>query len=123
MALEDYALLTLRVIVGLIFLVHGFPKLTKSSKVMLFNNKQFTLGLGFFETFSGLFMLFGLLTQVAALILGLIMMGAIYNKIVKWNIPFTAYDKLGWEFDLILLASNVVLFLLGAGMFAIDALI
>jgi len=123
MALEDYALFILRVILGIIFIYHGFPKLTKARKVMLFNSKKFTLVLGFFETFSGLFIILGLLTQVAALILSLVMLGAIYNKILKWNIPFAAYDKLGWEFDLVLLAGNLVLFLLGAGVYSIDALL
>lgn len=63
-------------------------------------------------------MILGIYVQIVALILGIIMIGAITIKTMKWHFPFGAIDKTGWEFDLILLAANFVLFMNGGG--AID---
>ncbi len=50
-----------------------------------------------------------------AVLLIIVMLGAIYHKMFKWNTPFSALDKMGWEFDLVLLAANLAILLSGGG--------
>ena len=69
---------------------------------------------------AGLSVLFGLLTQLGALAIAVVMAGALHYKINKWRMPFTAMDKTGWEFDLVLLASALLLIATGAGTISLD---
>jgi len=72
------------------------------------------LMLGAVETIASVGMALGIYTQLAALILAIVMIGAMGMKKMKWGVPFAASDKTGWEFDFILFfASNAIL--LGAG--------
>jgi len=48
------------------------------------------------------------------------MIGAIWMKVTKWHVPFSAMDKIGWEFDLILLAANIVILVNGGGAIGIQ---
>lgn len=107
--------LALRLAIAAIFLVHGTKKLGNLTSFMGF--------IGICETLGGLAMLFGFLTQLAALGLGIIMIGAMYKKINEWHVPFTAMDKMGWEFDLILLGACIALLTLGAGVYSVDSMI
>lgn len=122
----DFALLALRIAVGAIFLVHGKGKRgmwkARPSEQMPAGMLNLMRFLSIAETLGGLAVLAGFLTPLAALGLGVIMLGAIKMKIVKWKMPFTAMDKVGWEFDLILLAACAVLLVLGGGVFSLDAL-
>lgn len=111
----DWALLLGRLALGLIFLVHGWGKLRGA--------KGFYKGLGLWETVWSLAAIVGFLGRPAGLALGLVMLGALYMKIFKWKAPFTAMDKTGYELDLTLLALGVMLWLLGAGGFALDSII
>jgi len=88
----------------------------------IFGNKAFPLIIGIFESFSGLFLTLGLFINYASVVLGIVMLGALYYKIVKWKVPFFAMDKTGWEFDLVLLACNIFLFLIGASSYTISSL-
>lgn len=121
LSLSAFGLLILRVFVGLVFLPHGWTKL-KNPKAMAqgmgWSVAAISL-LGFVETASGLLMIFGLLTQLAALLLGLVMVGAWYYKVFKWHKKFTGDG--GWELDFVLFAANVAILLSGAGAWALDA--
>jgi len=109
LAYGDWGLFALRVAVGVIFLTHGIYKL-KSAK-MTGNWKV----LGTFEILGGLGILLGIYTQLAALGLSLVMVGAIYMKTQKWKAPFMVMEKPGWEFDVMLLAGTIALLLMGPG--------
>ncbi len=109
----DLGLLVLRIALGIVFLMHGIPKLKMKGSWLL---------LGIAETSGGLAIVFGFLTQLAALGLAIVMLGAIYMKISKWKVPFTAKDKLGWEYDWALLGIALALVFLGAGYFSLDAM-
>lgn len=110
----DLGVLALRVSLAAIFLVHGPKKLNGAMG-------NFMLFIGAAETAGGLAMLLGFLTQLAAIGLGIIMIGAMYKKMFEWHVPFTAMGKSGWEFDLIILAACAVLLTLGAGAYSVDA--
>lgn len=109
----DAGILLLRLAVAAIFLVHGINKLDGKMG-------QFMLFIGIAETLGGAALIVGFLTQLAALGLAIIMLGAIYKKIVEWHVPFTAMDKTGWEFDLLILASCAALMTLGSGAYGFD---
>jgi hypothetical protein len=43
------------------------------------------------------------------------MLGAMYFKMFKWSTPFSAQDKMGWEFDFLLFVSSVLILVSGGG--------
>jgi len=119
----DLGLYILRLTVGLIFVYHAVPKL-KNAKGMasmmgMAKATPMVMMLGSAELLSGIGLVLGIYTQLAALFLGIVMIGAIVMKTTKWNAPFSAMDKTGWEFDLVLLAANVAILLTGGGSIAI----
>jgi uncharacterized membrane protein YphA (DoxX/SURF4 family) len=113
----DAGLLVLRVAIGFIFLMHGIPKLKGTMG-------KFFVFIGVAETLGGLAMVGGFLTQVAAVGLGIIMIGAAHMKITKMHAKFM--DITGgpsWEFDFMIFCALVALFFLGAGAFAVDRML
>lgn len=114
---NDIGLLILRLAVAAIFIYHSVPKLknAKNMAPMLGAPAVMVLLLGAVEMLSSLGLVFGVYTRLSALLLAIVMVGAIYFKTVKWRIPFAAMDKTGWEFDLILLAASIVLLANGGG--------
>lgn len=105
-------LFLLRLAVGVIFIYHAIPKLRepKSMASAIGWNFNQVLGLGIMEFIGGLSLIGGVGTQFSALVLAVIMTGAIYHKIKKWHVPFMAPNATGWEFDLVLLAANLTIF-------------
>jgi len=120
----DIGLLVLRVFLGTIFISHGMPKLTMSEKIArgMSMSNGFILFLGLIELFSGLALVLGFYTEIGALLIGIVMLGALWHKMFKWEIPFVAMDKTGWEFDFILLGAAIAILFLGAGRISLDAL-
>ncbi len=120
----DIALFILRVTVATVFIVHGIWKIENAKQMAnslgISKFGWLCTALGVAEFLGSLALLSGFLTQIAAAGLGIIMLGAIYFKITKWNVKFTAHDKTGWEFDLVILGVCMAIFLLGAGKIALD---
>ena len=108
---NDFGLLLLRVSVGVIFIYHGWPKIKNAkdlaSTIGLPGGTVSVLILGLVELLSGAGLILGIYVQLAAFFLAIVMLGALYMKKMKWHAPFSAHDKMGWEFDLILLAANL----------------
>ena len=75
--------------------------------------------LGIVEVIASLGIALGVYTRVSALILALVMIGAMSIKKMKWGVSFAAMDKTGWEFDFILFFASVAIFLGGGGSFGI----
>ena len=113
----DLAIFILRLAVGVTFLVHAMPKLKnpKGMAAMMGGSAAMPLMLGIIETLSAIALIVGWLTQLAALLLVIVMVGAIFTKKTKWHVPFAAQDKTGWEFDFILLAASLAILFLGSG--------
>lgn len=119
---SDWALLVLRLAIGIIFIYHGWAKWSMEDA-----NTIMTI-LKFAEPLGGIAVLLGVLTQLAALGLSIIMLGAIYMKSTGFGSQ--AMDFLGtfggqggWEFDLIILAGCLVLVFMGAGKIALDSML
>ena len=118
--MKDLALLIVRVVFGVIFISHGWPKFT-SPKIIgkglrLPAGVTFLVGCG--ELLGGLGVIAGLLTQIAAMGPFVVMLGALYHHIFKWK---QAFDI--WEYPLMLLAVAFAIIALGAGAYSIDAFV
>ncbi len=103
----------LGVVVGVIFIVHGFPKIKNPKGIASAYKAPPIIGLyhGLAEVLGGAVLILGIHIHGTALALGIIMVGAIYFKVNKWNAPFMVGEKGGWEFDLLMLASCLAIFL------------
>jgi len=119
---NDIGLLILRLAVAVIFIYHSLPKLknAKGMAQMVGMPAGMIFMLGAVELLSSLGLILGFYTQLAALLLAIVMVGAIGMKTMKWGVPFAAMDKTGWEFDLILLAANIAILLGGGGSIGIQ---
>ncbi len=100
---SSFGIWLLQFVVGVIFIVHGLPKLKNTKKVFGIGS----LFHGLVEVIGGIFLFFGFHVRAVGLVFAIIMFGAIWFKKFVWHIPFKADDKTGWEFDLILLAANI----------------
>lgn len=137
MPYRDIGLLILRVAMGLIFLVHGWPKLNPNSPMKGTAGfagflKQMGIPLpGFFawvvallETVGAVLLILGLGTRIMALGFAVDMaVAAFVAKRGFMKVPFMAQQTTGWEFDFALLAGSLALLFLGAGSIAVDPLI
>ena len=121
--ISGFASIPLRLILGIVFIYHGYPKLKD-----LKGTAGFVGGLGFkpailwafllgaTEFFGGALILMGLFTRVASALLIISMLVALYFNKFKWGKPF----KGGYELDLVLIFALLALFILGAGIFSVD---
>ncbi|PYK12227.1 MAG: hypothetical protein DME65_04685 [Verrucomicrobia bacterium] len=114
----DIALLLLRVMVGLVFITSGWKHLkdpeARSKDVGM--SKGFTIFLGAAEVAGSLGIIFGVLTQLAAAGLILLMLGAIQKKIFVWRTGFWGDSGTnGWSYDTMLVVMNLVILTIGGG--------
>jgi len=107
----DLGILLLRLMVGLVFVASGYSHLkdpaARAKDIGM--SKVFTIFLGAAEVARGLGVAFGVLTQLAAFGLILIMIGAIQKKIFVWHTGFWGENASGWHYDLILIVMNLVI--------------
>lgn len=80
-------------------------------------SKSFTIFLGAAEMAGGLGVGFGVLTQLAAIGLILVMLGAIQKKIFAWHTGFWGKDGGGWHYDLLFIVMNLVIITTNGGRF------
>ena len=127
---RQVAVLALRVVLGVIFIIHGF------SKFGIFGGASFQETVDFFdrmgmplpnitapvlaivEAFGGLALLFGVATRVVALLLGVVVIAEIL--IIKLPQSINPFGASGYLFELSLLIGLAALSLLGPGALALD---
>jgi putative oxidoreductase len=104
-------------VVALVFITSGWSHATKSEQrsKSIGMSKGFTIFLGVAEVAGGLGAAFGVLTQLAALGLILIMLGAIQKKIFVWHTGFWGEKASGWHYDLMLVVMNLVIVFTNGG--------
>src|SRR3954469_21326033 len=108
---EDIAILLLRLMVGIVFASSGWSHLKdpegRSKSIGM--SKGFTFFLGAAELAGALGVIFGVLTQLAAAGLILLMLGAI-QKIFVWRKGFWGDSGTnGWSYDTMLVVMNLVI--------------
>jgi putative oxidoreductase len=113
----DLGFLLLRLMVGVVFLSSGWSHLKdpEARGKSIGMSKGFTIFLGTAEVAGSLGVVFGVLTQLAALGLILIMLGAIQKKIFVWHTGFWGEKSSGWHYDLMLVVMNLVIMFTGGG--------
>src|ERR1700680_4030287 len=114
----DIALLLLRLMVGIVFITSGYKHLkdpaTRSKDIGM--SKSFTIFLGAAELAGGLGVISGVLAQLAAIGLILLMLGAIQKKIFVWHTGFWGkWGTNGWSYDTTLIVMNLVIVATGGG--------
>jgi putative oxidoreductase len=131
---NDVALTTLRVVLGVVFFAHGAQKM-----LGWFGGYGFQGTMGFFEHmgmpapvafliictefFGGLGLIVGLLSRIAALGIGVEMIGAIFlvhlpnGFFMNW---FGTQKGEGFEYHLLVIAGAAALLLRGSGAFSLD---
>ena len=122
----DIALLLLRLMVGIVFITSGYKHLkdpaTRSKDIGM--SKSFTIFLGAAELAGGLGVISGVLAQLAAIGLILVMLGAIQKKIFTWHTGFWGKSGTnGWSYDTMLVAINLVIVTTGGGNLTLTHLI
>ncbi|MGA9389360.1 MAG: DoxX family membrane protein [Candidatus Sulfotelmatobacter sp.] len=118
----DLGLLLLRLMVGLVFVTSGYSHLKDPAAraKSIETSKGFTIFLGVAEVAGGLGVGFGVLTQLAAFGLILIMFGAIYKKIFAWHTGFWGDEKAsGWHYDLMFVLMNLVIAFTDGGAYVL----
>jgi len=121
----DVAFLLLRLMVGSVFVTSGYKHLkdpeARSKDIGM--SKSFTIFLATVEFAGGLGVISGVLAQLAAIGLILIMLGAIQKKIFVWHSGFWGKSGTnGWSYDTMLIVMNLVIVTTGGGSLALSRL-
>jgi putative oxidoreductase len=120
--LSDAALLFIRLLVGLVFITSGWSHakdpVTRGKSIGM--SPGFTRFLGIAELAGGLGVAVGVLTQLAALGLILIMLGAIHRKIFVWHTGFWGKHSDGWHYDLLLVAMCLMIATTDGGRYVLS---
>ncbi|HKD79492.1 MAG TPA: DoxX family protein [Candidatus Angelobacter sp.] len=118
----DTVFLLLRLMVGIIFVSSGWSHLRNPEErsKSIGTSKGFTAFLGLAELAGALGVIFGVLTQLAAAGLILLMLGAIQKKMFLWKTGFWGkHGTDGWHYDLMLVVMNLVIIVTGGGKYVL----
>lgn len=123
-AYTDWGLLALRLVLAATFIAHGrmkgaMWKMQPSDKLPASMLNILRL-LSICEPLGAVALIAGFLTQLAALGLTIIMLGALDLKIRTRKVPFTVTEKVGWEYELLVAGGTFALIFTGGGAFALD---
>lgn len=113
----DVGLLLLRLMAGAVFITSGWNHVNdpEGRGKSIGMSKGFTLVLGCLEIAGSLGIMLGVLTQLAAIGLILLMLGAIQKKIFVWHTGFWGKDGYGWHYDLMLIVMSIVIVVTNGG--------
>jgi putative oxidoreductase len=97
-------------VLGVIFIVHGISKVKDPSMMAGFwwGSKTLAFIHGVGEILAGIAVALNIGQIYGALFMVVIMLGALFEKIFKWKVPFSSKTGTGWEFDLLLLAAALM---------------
>ncbi len=122
----NLASLILRLAVGSLFMVHGYPKLGKQQRqqgVGWMTSMGMPGGMmafaGVVEFFGGLALILGILTPIIAVLAALWMLSTTWFARSKLKKKYMG----GWELDVTLLLAALAIAALGSGVFSIDHLL
>ena len=121
---SDWGILILRVVLGVVLIVHGWPKVKN-----LHGTGEAFQGMGFkpgvfwatvaaaLEFLGGLMLVLGLFTQIIALLV------AIQFLVIILKLKLKPGAFAGYEFDLLILGAALLLLTIGGGAVSLDTLI
>lgn len=118
---SDIVLLAMRCMIAAVFITSGWSKV--SNPVAKGKQNGLTPGmarfLGLAEVAGGLGVLTGVLAQLAAIGLIIVMLGAIKKKIVDWHTGFWGKEGQGWHYEVIFLIMNLMVVTTGGGRYVV----
>ena len=120
--LNDVVFMGLRSAIGVIFIVHGISKFDSGFTdflPMMGLPVEMQIPIALAELIPGILLVIGVLSRLSASLLCIIMLGAIFH--VKGAQSLTG--EMGVEFDLILLASSIVIMIAGPGRISLAHII
>ena len=107
--------------VGVVFVTSGYSHLkdpeARSKSIGM--SKGFTVFLGMAEVAGGLGVAAGVLPQIAAFGLILVMLGAIQKKIFVWHTGFWGEKSSGWHYDLLFVLMNLLIAFTDGGSYVL----
>ena len=117
----DLSLLLLRLMIAAVFVTSGWSHVRdpKGRAKSIGISLGFTMFIGVAELAGGLGVAFGVLTQLAAIGLILVMLGAIQKKIFVWHTGFWGEKASGWHYDLMLVLMNLIVVCTNGGKYVI----
>jgi len=122
----DLPALIARVVLGALFVVHGYPKIKDVKKTVGFvkgtgfpGGAVFAALFTFLEFFGGIALIAGLLTQIVAFLFVLEMIAT--TVFAKYTLKKKFVS--GYELDILYLVLALVIVLLGAGAWSVDRII
>ncbi len=115
--LENLALLLLRAVLSLVFLASGWSHARRPTQrgESIGMPASIAWGLGMLELLAGVSLLLGVFPRSGALLVMLVMAGAIYKKIFVWKTGFFGEDNGGWYYELVYLAAAFTILATGGG--------
>lgn len=118
---NDWALLILRVVLGVILIAHGYPKLRDLKGTSAWMGALgfrpgivFALVAGILEVFGGLALIAGFLTQ------GIAVLVVLQFLVIIFKVNRAKGLKGGYELDLLIAATAALLATTGGGLFGLD---
>ncbi|MBI2620004.1 MAG: DoxX family protein [Ignavibacteriales bacterium] len=121
---SDWGLLVLRVGIGSVFIAHGLLKWglwsMEPSEHLSASMLWILRILSIAEPLGGLAMIAGFWTSIAAIGMGVVMLGAINMKINTMQLGFIGENTTGWEFDFLVFCAAVCILLVGPGKFSLE---
>lgn len=117
----DLGLVLLRIMVGIVFVTSGWSHISKSEErsKSIGLSKGLTIFVGVIELLGGLGVTFGVLTQLAAIGLIFIMLGAIQKKIFVWHTGFWGDKASGWHYDLTFAIMSLLILFTAGGRYVL----
>ncbi len=116
----EWGIFIVRVVLGVILVAHGWPKIRNLKGTAEWMGQMFKPGIfwavvvSLTEFVGGIFLIFGFLTQVVAILVAI----EFIVVILKMKLKKGLVD--GYEFDLLILAAALALLTLGGGAHGID---
>jgi putative oxidoreductase len=113
-----------RAALGAIFIVHSLKKFEPGWQDWLVNSAglppemQFPIALA--ELIGGILLIAGVLTRITGVVFSVILLGAIFH--IRWENGFFVSQG-GWEWDLIMLATSLLIIAAGPGRISISRLV
>ena len=124
---RDFAPLPLRLVMGVAFMVHGYPKITAmAATAERFAQMGFVPGIfwgplvAIVEFVGGACLVLGLFSRYWSLALALEMLVTTLRVKIPGGAPFVSTRVVGYELDLIFLAAALTLVILGSGAVSAD---
>jgi putative oxidoreductase len=121
----DAASLLMRLTLGIVAIIHGYPKLKEGGKSAGQWLKSIGIPAAFgpfagvAEFFGGILVLLGLLTPIVAALFVVWWLGTTWLSVAKIKKKFAG----GWEIDFILLLLSLALAVVGSGAYSLDLLL